>query len=183
MRIHAVTSRATDRAARLRRDATLSRCAFSLVEVVVVLLIMSIFGAVAAPSFFDSLLFNRVESAARRVKADIDYARQRARLTSTTQTVTFAGAVYTTTTKSIDRPSTTNTVNLTKSPYSLNSATANFGGIQSLSFDGYGTPTSGGTVVLNAKAHQCTVTVDATTGVTTISSNHPGGGTAQTSGG
>lgn len=183
MHIHAVINMATDQPARSRRDATARRCAFSLIEVVVVLLIMSIFGAVAAPSFFDSLLFNRVESAARRVKADIDYARQRARLTSTSQTVTFVGAVYTTSTKSIDRPSTTNTVNLTKSPFSLNSATANFGGTQTLTFDGYGTPSSGGTVMLNAKSHQCTVTVDATTGVATISSNHPGGGTAQTSGG
>lgn len=183
MRIQAVTSMATDRLVRSGHDATARRRAFSLIELVVVLLIMSIFGAIAAPSFYHSLLFNRVESAARRVKADIDYARQRARLTSTTQTVTFAGAVYTTSTKSIDRPSQTNTVNLTKSPYSLNSATANFGGGQTLSFDGYGTPTSGGTVVLSAKAHQCTVTVDATTGTATISSNHPGGGAAQTSGG
>ncbi|MFO0790614.1 MAG: type II secretion system protein [Pirellulales bacterium] len=173
----------TYEATRPSRAVRRRRCAFSLIELVIVLLIISIFWAVATPTFFDSLLFHRVETAARRVKADIDSARQRARLTSTTQTITFSGATYTSTVKSIDRPAVANSVNLTKSPFLLNSATADFGGTQTLTFNGYGTPTSGGTVVLNAKSHQCTVTVDATTGIATITSNHPGGGMAQTSGG
>ena len=46
--------------------------AFTIIELVIVVLIMSIFAAVAAPTFLDSLLFHRVESAARRVKADLD---------------------------------------------------------------------------------------------------------------
>ncbi len=161
-----------------------TRCAFSMIELVIVVLIMSIFGAVAAPKFMDSLLFHRVESAVRRVKADIDYARQRARLTSTTQTVTFSGSTYTVSgIKSLDLNSSTYTVNLTRTPYSLDSATANFGGSQVLSFDGYGSPTSGGTVVLTAKSHQCTITVDGVTGNTTFTSSHPGGGSAVETGG
>ena len=36
---------------------------------------MGILTAVAAPTFFDSLLFHRVESAARRVKADLELAQ------------------------------------------------------------------------------------------------------------
>jgi prepilin-type N-terminal cleavage/methylation domain-containing protein len=156
-----------------------ARRAFSMIELVIVILIMSIFSAVAAPKFLDSLLFHHVESAVRRVKADIDYARQRARLTSTTQTVTFTGSTYTVSgMKSLDLNSSTYTVNLTRTPYSLDSATANFGGSQVLTFDGYGTPTSGGTVVLTAKAHHCTITVDGVTGNTTFTSSHPGGGSA-----
>jgi hypothetical protein len=69
------------------------------------------------------------------------------------------------------------------SPYTLDSAVANFGGSQTLSFDGYGSPSSGGTVVVTAKAHSCTVTVDSATGATTFTSSHPGGGSASVNGG
>ena len=88
---------------------------------------MGILTAVAAPTFFDSLLFHRVESAARRVKADLELARTQARLTSASQSVTFANSAYTlSNTKSLDKPNAIYTVDLTKQPYSLDSATANF---------------------------------------------------------
>jgi prepilin-type N-terminal cleavage/methylation domain-containing protein len=164
--------------------ASVRRRAFTLIEIVIVVLIMSIFGAVAAPAFLDSLLFHRAESAARRLKADIDYQRQRARLTSAAQSVTFAASTYTLSgAKSLNDPTQIYTVNLRQSPYSLDSAVANFAGTQVITFDGHGTPSSGGTVVLSAKAHQCTVTVNGTTGTTTITSSHGNGGTAQVNGG
>src|SRR3954447_6780975 len=123
------------------RSGDAARRAFSMIELLIVILIMSIFGAVAAPKFFNTLLFHRVESAARRVKADIDYARQRARLTSTAQTVTFTGSSYTLSgAKSLENPNQVYTVNLQASPYLLDSATANFASSQIISFDGYGTP-------------------------------------------
>ncbi len=159
------------------------RCAFSIFELVIVLLIMSILAAVAVPMFFDSLLFHRVESAARRVKADLELARTQARLTSASQSITFTNSTYMlSNTTSLDKPGTVYTVDLSKQPYSLDSATANFSNLATVSFDGYGTPSSGGTVVLNAKSHQCTVTVEATTGYVTITSNHSGGRTAQVPG-
>jgi prepilin-type N-terminal cleavage/methylation domain-containing protein len=162
-----------------------SRRAYTIIELVIVLLIMSIFAAVTAPSFMDSLLFHRVETAARRVKADIDYTRQRARLTSTAQSITFtASATYTVSgAKSLENVHRAYAVDLKKSPYSLDSATANFSNTLVLTFDGYGTPTSGGTVVLVAKSHQCTVSVNSVTGVVTITSNHAAGGTSQINGG
>ena len=154
-----------------------------MIELTIVILITGILAAVTAPAYLDSLLFHRVETAARRVKADIEYARQRARLTSTAQTVTFAGSTYTLSgAKSLTNPTKTYTVNLQKSPYSLNGATANFAGSQIISFDGYGTPSAGGTVVLSAKDHQCTVTVEAVNGTATITSNHADGGSSHVSG-
>jgi len=160
-----------------------SRRAFTFIELVIVLMTMAILTAVAAPKFFDSLLFHRIESAARRVKADLELARAQARLTSTNQIVTFTNSTYTiSNTKSLDNPSVIYTVDLKTSPYLLDSATANFSNLTKVAFDGYGTPTSGGTVVLVIKSHTCTVTLNGTTGDVTITSSHSGGRTAQTPG-
>lgn len=159
------------------------RCAFTIIELVIVLMIMGILTAVTAPKFFDSLLFHRVESAARRVKADLELARTQARLTSASQSITFASSAYTlSNTKSLDKPGAIYSVDLKKEPYSLDSATPSFSNAAAVSFDGYGTPSSGGTVVLVAKSHTCTVTLNGTTGDVTITSSHSGGRTAQVAG-
>lgn len=159
------------------------RRAFTIFEMVVVLLIMGIFTAVTAPTFFDSMLFHRVESAARRVKADLELARTQARLTSSNQSITFLSSTYTiSNSKHLDKSGSAYYVDLTKQPYLLDSATANFSNVATVSFDGYGTPSSGGTVVLKAKLHTCTVTLDAITGNVTITSSHTGGRTAQVTG-
>src|SRR3954466_4038968 len=93
-------------AARGERGAATTRLrAFSIFELVIVCLIMSILAAVAGPKFYDSLLFPPGESAARRVKADIELARVQARLTSAAQTVTFSNSTYTlANVKSLDKP-------------------------------------------------------------------------------
>src|SRR3954454_6994455 len=93
------------------------RCAFSIFELVIVLLIMSILTAVAAPAFFDALLFHRVESAARRVKADLELARTQARLTSASQSIAFANSAYTLANmKNLDKPGAVYFVDLKKQP-------------------------------------------------------------------
>jgi prepilin-type N-terminal cleavage/methylation domain-containing protein len=163
------------------RPRDLSRNAFSMVELVIVVMIMSIMAAVAAPAFFESLLYHRVESAAHRLKADIDLARHTARLKSTAQTITFAAGTYTFSAgvKGFDSPNGVYSVALGNPPYELNSVTANFGGTNVVSFDGYGKPASGGTVVLALQGHQCTVTVNDTTGDVTITSLHTRGNAPQ----
>lgn len=173
----------------MRRNRTSAHCrrrAFSIFELVIVFLIMSILTAVAAPTFFDSLLFHRVESAARRLKSDLELARTQARLTSASQSITFTNSTSSYTiagVKSLDRPNATYTVDLRKEPYLLGSATANFSGAATVSFDGYGAPSSGGTVVLIAKSHQCTVTLNGVTGDVTITSSHSGARSATIPGG
>jgi Tfp pilus assembly protein FimT len=159
------------------------RCAFSVFELVIVLMVMGILGAVAIPTFFDSLLIHRIDCAARRVKTDLELARTQARLTSSNQTVTFANSAYTiSNTKHLDRPNLIYSVNLKKEPYLLNSATANFSNATTVTFDGYGMPSSGGTVTLTLKTYQSTVTLNGTTGDVTISSAHSGNRTTQISG-
>jgi prepilin-type N-terminal cleavage/methylation domain-containing protein len=149
------------------------RLAFTVIELVIVMLVMSILAAAAVPKFLDSLHFHRVESAARRLKADLGLAQHTARLTSTTQSVNFTGTTYTLSSavKSLDHPGGSYFVDLAAPPYELNSLTANFDGGPSISFDGYGTPSSLGVVFLTNKSHQCVVELDATTGEVTITSN------------
>ena len=158
-----------------------------MVEMVVVMLIMGIFAAAAVPTFYDSLLFHRVESAARRVKADLELVRQTARLTSTEQTLTVIGNTYTASpaVAHLDRPTLPYSVDLSKPPYSVVVA-ANFGGFTEVRFNGYGTPRRPngtplvtGTVIVQSGSHQCTVTLDGATGQVTMSSNHTRGRTAK----
>jgi prepilin-type N-terminal cleavage/methylation domain-containing protein len=154
----------------------ISSCAagFTVIELVVVMLVMSILAAAATPAFIDSLLFHRVESAARRVKADLELARHTARLTSAAQAVTFSGNTYTLSAgvDSFDVPGTSYVVDLSASPYELSSVAADFAGDPEITFDGYGTASSGGAVVLGTRNHECTVTLDAANGSVTISSDH-----------
>jgi prepilin-type N-terminal cleavage/methylation domain-containing protein len=150
------------------------RAAFSLIELVIVMLITSILAAVAIPTFYDSLLFHRVESAARRVMSDLELVRQTARLTSSEQVFTVIGMTYTASAAvtDLDRPGQTYTVDLSKSPYLLDVLAATFEGFTEVRFNGYGAPSSGGTVIVQARDHQCTVTLDGITGEITINSNH-----------
>ena len=157
--------------------------AFTIVELLIVVLIMGVFAAAATPTFFDSLLFHRVELAARRVQADLELAQKTARSTSATQTISFSGATYTLSAavKGLDRPDEVYSVDLSSEPFELDSVTVDFLGTSSTAFDGYGKPTKGGTVVLSVKDHQCTVTLDATTGHVTLTSNHTRGRVAKVS--
>jgi len=145
-------------------------------ELLIVMLVMTILAAAAAPAFVDSLLFHRVESAARRVKADLELARQTARLTSTTQTISFTDRQYTVSGEtSFHQPTAAYQVDLAGAPYEIGEVVANFAGNTSVAFDGYGSPTTGGMVIITAKNHQCTVTLNGTTGEVTIASSHPRG--------
>ena len=160
------------------------RCAFTIIELVIVLLIMGILTAVAAPTFFDSLLFHRVESAARRVKADLELARTQARLTSASQSITFANSAYTlSNTKSLDKPNAIYSVDLKKAALFARQRDAQFFQHRdSHRSTAMALPRSGGTVVLVAKSHTCTVTLNGTTGDVTITSSHTGSRTAQVAG-
>lgn len=151
-----------------------NRRAVTLVELVIVIMVMSIMTAVAAPAFLDSLVHHRVESAARRVKADLELARHTACLTSATQSVTFTAAGYTLSAgaRGVDDPNQSYTVDLTATPYDLSTVTASFGNSLVVAFDGYGTPTSGGTVILTSKGTARTVSVDGVTGQVSIATNN-----------
>lgn len=159
------------------------RQAVTIVELVIVVMILGIMAAVAAPTFYDSLLYHRAESAAHRLKADLELARHHARLTSTTQSLTFSGTAYSLSSQTaLDNANNDYIVDLAESPYELATVTADFNGTQSVSFDGYGTPSSAGAVTLTSQGHRCTVSLDGVTGHVTITSLHTRGNVAPVNG-
>ena len=154
------------------------RRAVTIVELVIVVMILGILAAVATPTFYESLLYHRVESAARRVKADLELARSTARLKSTTQTLTFTGHRYTlgASVTGFDDPTNQYIVNLGEPPYEIKTVTVNFDGAQSVAFDGHGIPSAGGDVTLTCDGHRAKISLNAATGEVTISSTHLRGG-------
>jgi prepilin-type N-terminal cleavage/methylation domain-containing protein len=151
------------------------RFAFTILELVVVLMIMSILGAIALPTFFRSLEQQRLESAARRVKQDLEQVRQTARTVSKGETLTFTSATtysLSADVQGLDRTSQTYTVNLAAAPYSVTSvSTTNLGSPAKVAFNGYGATTASGTIVLQLGSYSRTVTIDPNTGLAFITGN------------
>jgi type II secretory pathway pseudopilin PulG len=135
-------------------------------------MILGIAAAVAAPTFYRSLRYHQVESAARRLKLDLEQIRHTARVRSRGQSITFTGSSYTLSTdvENLDHAGESYAVDLAASPFELDSVTIDFGGPTAITFDGFGAPSAGGTIVLSQGDEERTVTLDGSTGQVTISS-------------
>jgi Tfp pilus assembly protein FimT len=141
-------------------------------EVVVVLLVMGIVAATAAPSFYVSLQHHELETAARRVVMDLEQVRHTARVTSQTQTLTFTTATNYSLSAgivSLESSGEIYAVNLAGPPYELDSVTLNLGGATTVSFDGYGNTATSGTIVLARGNRTRTVTLDGVSGAISFS--------------
>jgi prepilin-type N-terminal cleavage/methylation domain-containing protein len=145
---------------------------FSLVEIVVVMLILGIMAAVAAPKFASALHQYRAEAAATRIKADLGLVRQHAIATSSQQKVQFSVA-----TNGYNMPGLPDlnhagqayAVDLAVYPYHAELESTSLGGDSLLQFDRYGKPDGGGTITVRSGEYQRTVTIDPETGKATTS--------------
>jgi type II secretory pathway pseudopilin PulG len=148
----------------------ITRVAFTVIELVVVLLIMGIVAAAAAPTFYRSLLHHQLESAARRVKIDLEQLQHTARVKSRGQSVTFDGAAYTLSTDvvDLDHPGAVYSVDLAASPYELESVSIDFGGGATIAFDGYGAAQQDAAIVLGLGGQTRTVTLESSTGQVSV---------------
>jgi len=151
----------------------MTRRGFSLAELAMVAMVITIIGALAAPRVASALARQRVDSAARRVAADIALAQRTARAASAARTVTFDVANDQYTLDEVpdpDRPSRDYVVELNSEPYTAQLMQAAFGDEAELVFDGFGKVTSAGKVVLRVGRHcrEVAINAEGSSGITTV---------------
>lgn len=147
---------------RCHRDHNFTR-AFTLVELVIVLLMVGILAGVAAPKFSASLSSFRLQAVAERIAGDIRYAKRMAQQNSSTQAMVFDPAAdsYTlTAVTDVNRRARTFQFSLTDIEYECDLVSADFGGSPTLTFNIFGQPVSTGTVVVSCGGETSTLTID-----------------------
>lgn len=147
------------------------RRGFTLVELVIVVAIVGVLAALAMPRFNSASNRYRAKLCADRVMRDIAHARSRAVALGAQQTMTFTTVSVSYTIAGMMSPDNSSkpfTVVLSAEPYRCTKITVDFGGTGTLTFNGYGVPTVGGTVKVQAGGFECTVTVAAGTGVGSV---------------
>lgn len=142
---------------------------FSLVELVLAMVLVSIIAALAAPRYAVAVSRYRVEAAARRVAADLALAQSDARTASASRTVSFDPSTSTYRLigrSSLDAPAANYVVSLSSAPYYSTLGTVSFGGAgtTSVTFNGYGVPDNAGTIVVRSGNLTRQISVDADTG-------------------
>lgn len=143
------------------------RQAFSLLEGLLVVAIVSLLSAVALPRYSRFTAQQRLESATRRVLLDLANTRRGAQLVSASRQISFSPATESYTQAGVtdmNHPGQVATVRLDAEPYGAELVSALFGGDSVLVFNAYGSPDSGGTIVIRVGALQQTITVDGPTG-------------------
>lgn len=148
-----------------------SRQGFNLLELVMVIAIMGIVAAVAAPRYAQATARYRINVAARRISQDLALASRQARNAGASRTVTFtaAGTQYTISDLAgLVRASQSYRVDLLAEPYCSRIDSVDFGGDRVVVFNGYGVADSGGQIVLKSGALTRTITFDAASGKATV---------------
>lgn len=143
----------------------------TLIDLAITVLVVGILAAAAVPRFAGALHVYRVDAAAKRVAADLNFARDQAIARSVDQTVTFASNGKSYVLDGVadpDHPSRTYEVSLIDEPYVLK-ANVSLGTSSSVTFDIYGRPNHGGSVTVSSGGVSKVVTVDQTTGRATSS--------------
>ena len=154
----------------MRAKSRLTSHGYTLIEIVVVLAIVVVLWAVAAPRYGNSLCRYRAEQAARRIAADLLLARSQAKMTSKTRTLTFntSGGTYSMDVQGLAASSTQYSVNIAGDPYYASFASVSFNNTSAVTFDQYGSCDNSGTIVVQCGGVQNTITVESTAGKVTV---------------
>lgn len=141
-----------------------NRSAFTLIELVIVVMIVSIFAAAAAPRYLDALANFRDDTTIRRIVADLEMAKRRARQTSSPQSIVFYVAdnrYEITGMQDLDRSNKIYEFRFGGKTSQAKLISADFGGSTTLVFDIYGQPSKAGTIVFNAGRGDLTIKLEA----------------------
>jgi prepilin-type N-terminal cleavage/methylation domain-containing protein len=147
------------------------RRGYTLIEVMIVAVISATLAALAIPRYTTAISNYRVEAAAHQVAADLNYARTRAMSASTSRTVTFnvSGGTYSISSETdLNHGSGAYITDLTKSPYFATISSASFGGVASISFNGYGIPANSGTVTVIVGSNSRQILLSADSGIASV---------------
>ena len=93
--------------------------AFSMIELVIVLVIVGVTAAIAVPRYANSIQRTKVDGAARRMAADIERLRDRARAQGREQRMYIASAGYVLVTTDDKGNSVKESVDLSRDPYGV----------------------------------------------------------------
>ncbi len=128
--------------------------AFTLMELLLVMAIMTVLAGVAVPRFVDSIARQRLDGAVRRLSADLKYAQDQAKISGASHKVAFDVAADTYYLQRYDsaaeawyfpphpdHPSSPYAVVLSEEPHQVAITSVRFGSTQEIVFDGYGMPT------------------------------------------
>lgn len=145
-----------------------TRRGFSLAEVFLVVVIMSILSAIAVPRIANFLAGQRLAAASRRIVTDLGFAQRRAKTTGVVQKVKVETGTRTLELEGLtdpDHPGQPYVLKLADEPYTLSSIAADFGGgVQEVAFDAYGMPDVSGTITMTVGEYQRIINVDSDTG-------------------
>ena len=133
-------------------EFTSTRCGFTFLEMIIVLLLMATTAVIAVPRWSASLQQLRVSNAASRIVTDLARTQSAAYNSSASKTITF--------TVGSSQYTVSDLKPLTNSPGQT--------GTQTISFNGYGVPNKGGNIIIAAGSYQKTVVVDATLGTAVV---------------
>jgi prepilin-type N-terminal cleavage/methylation domain-containing protein len=168
---------ASDRSCNLQRSAGRTRRrlrfrrGFTLIELVIIIVLIGIMGAIAMPKYASAMNRYRADAAARRIATDLGYTRSLAIATSTTTSIQFNCNTSTYQIAGATDPDHGGifSVTLSGDPYlSTISSAAAVSSIVTVSFNGYGIPTSTPSIVVTSSDATRTVTVSADVGTATV---------------
>lgn len=143
---------------------------FSLIELIVVTLVISILASVAVPRLSASLRSRRLQAASQRVAADFAYARNAAMDLGKSVSIQFSIGTGTYSMPTIRSPNgdATYVVDLQQTPYPVTIASADFDGDSTVIFDLYGHADSSGTVSISDAGQTTSLSFSQLTGKSVV---------------